>query len=94
MRQLRTLIIKFNIDDNSLVNKGTKEIIVRIINPSGSVLYQVSSEKVKTFTYNEKELFFSLKKDILFDNSQQQVRFEYMKKDKFRKGEYNIENLL
>ncbi len=90
VRHLSTLLVHFTLSDNPLAEVGTKEIILRIIEPEGSVLYQAASGS-KTFNYKDEKLFFSLKQDILFDNSQQQINFQYLKGSEFKKGQHKVE---
>lgn len=89
-RQLEKLKIMFNLDENPLAELGTKKIILRIIEPEGSALYNVASGS-GTFTFKGNELFYTAAQEVLFDNSKQLIVFEYDKGSEFKKGQYKIE---
>lgn len=89
-KQLDKLKITFNIEENSLAEVGAKNIIMRIIEPEGSALYNVAAGS-GTFEYNGEEVFFTSSKEILFDNSNQQITFEYEKGSEFKKGLHKVE---
>ena len=89
-KQLDKLRISFNIEDNPLAEVGAKNIILRIIEPEGSALYNVAAGS-GTFDFNGEEVFFTSSKEILFDNSNQLVSFEYEKGSEFKKGRHKVE---
>ncbi|GAB4344701.1 MAG: hypothetical protein OHK0038_24930 [Flammeovirgaceae bacterium] len=89
-RQLEKLKVMFNLDENPLAELGTKKIILRIIEPEGSALYNVASGS-GTFLFKGNEMFYTTAQEILFDNSKQLVVFEYDKGSEFKKGQYKAE---
>ncbi len=91
IRQLDKLKIAFKVAENDLAELGTKEVFMRLIDPNQSVLYNVTSSNSGTFTKDGKDLFFTQKKDFLFDNSNQTVEIEFYKGSEFRKGLYRVE---
>jgi len=90
VRQVEKIQVIFNLDKNDLAEIGTKRILLRIIDPDNSALYNVASGS-GTFLYKGKELFYTAMQELLFDNSMQQVTFEYEKGSEFKKGQYTIE---
>ena len=89
-KQIEKLRITFKIEENSLAEVGAKNIIMRIVEPEGSALYNVAAGS-GTFTHNGEEIFYTSSKEILFDNSNQQVSFEYEKGSEFKKGLHKVE---
>ncbi len=90
VKQLDKLRITFNIEENALAEVGAKNIIMRIIEPEGSALYNVAAGS-GTFQHNGEEIFYTASKEILFDNSNQLVTFEYEKGSEFKKGLHKVE---
>jgi len=89
-KQLDKLKITFNLEENALAEVGAKNIIMRIIEPEGSALYNVAAGS-GTFEHNGEEIFYTSSKEILFDNSNQLVTFEYEKGSEFKKGLHKVE---
>ena len=77
-------------DENKLAEIGTKKILLRILDPEGSALYNVGSGS-GSFTYRGSELFYTGYTELLFDNTQQTVKFEYEKGSEFKSGKYDTE---
>ncbi len=90
VRHLEKIQVLFNLDKNDLAEIGTKRILLRIIDPENSALYNVASGS-GTFLYKGNELFYTAMQELLFDNSMQQVVFEYEKGSEFKKGQYTVE---
>ncbi|MBX2843883.1 MAG: chromosome segregation protein SMC [Flammeovirgaceae bacterium] len=89
-KQIEQLKISFNIEENPLAEIGAKTLILRIIEPEGSALYNVAAGS-GTFEYNGKEIFYTANQEILFDNSKQMVTFNYDKGNEFKKGRHKVE---
>ncbi|WP_020527943.1 hypothetical protein [Flexithrix dorotheae] len=89
-KQIEQLKISFNIEENPLAEIGAKTLILRIIEPEGSALYNVAAGS-GTFEYNGKEIFYTANQEILFDNTQQMVTFNYDKGNEFKKGRHKVE---
>jgi len=82
--------ISFNLGKNEVAAKETKEILMRLIEPDGSALYNLSTGS-GTFMLNGEETFYTAKRDIVFDNSQQAVSFVYSKGAEYKRGLHTIE---
>jgi len=89
-RQLYTLKVVFNIAKNNVAPLEAKEIFVRIIDENGQVIFDVNKGS-GSFMLDGKETFYTAKKDVLFDNSQQQLSFTYDKGSEYDKGVYTME---
>ena len=88
-RSLDKLIINFTVLENSLSKIEVLDIYLRIIKPSGQVLYDISKGS-GSFTFDKRELFYSTKDEILIDRSEMTYNLEYVKSEEFNKGEYQV----
>lgn len=82
--------VAFKLGKNEVAPKGSKEIMMRLIEPDGSALYNLATGS-GTFDYEGKEQFYTAKRDIVFDNTQQQVSFIYSKGAPYKQGKHTIE---
>lgn len=89
-RHIDKLKVIFNIAENEVAPVEGKEIIVRIVDNNGKVIFDVSRGS-GTFMINGKEEFYTASKEILFDNTRQQLTFEYEKGTEFEEGLYTLE---
>ncbi len=89
-RQLVKLKVTFNIAKNEVAPLETKEILIRVIDENGQVIFDVSRGS-GSFILNGKETFYTAAQDVLFDNSGQQLTFEYEKGSRFDPGQYKVE---
>ena len=88
-RSLDKLIINFTVLENSLSKIEVLDIYLRIIKPSGQVLYDISKGS-GSFTFDKRELFYSTKDKILIDRSEMTYNLEYVKSEEFNKGKYQV----
>ncbi len=89
-RQLDKLKVTFNIAENKVAPIEGKEILIRIIDANGQVIFDVANGS-GTFMLDDKEAFYTASQEILFDNSRQQVTFLYDKGSEYEKGDYVME---
>lgn len=89
-RQIETLKVTFNIAENSVATKEAIDVLIRVIEPGGNVLFDVATTS-GTFMVEGRELFYTAKQTILFDNTRQGLTFEYVKGSKYVKGEHTVE---
>lgn len=90
VRQLVKLLVKYQLEINDLAEIGTKEIFLRIVEPDGSALYNLTAGS-GSFDFNTGKLFYTKSQEILFDNSGQSFQFEFDKGTDFKKGQYIVE---
>jgi cell division protein ZapB len=57
--------------------------------PSGQVLYDISKGS-GSFTYEKREIFYSIKDEILIDKSEMKYNLEYIKSEDLDKGTYKV----
>jgi cell division protein ZapB len=89
-RQIDKLRVGFNIARNDVAPVEGKEILMRITDENGNVLFDVARGS-GTFVLDGKETFYTAKQEILFDNTQQGVNFVYDKGSEYLPGLYRME---
>lgn len=89
-RQIEKLKVTFSLAENNVAPIEGKEIVIRVIDQDGKVIFDVAKGS-GTFIYNGKEEFFTAKQDILFDNSKQNLTYFYEKSSEFAAGKYTME---
>jgi len=89
-KNIDKLKVSFNLGDNKVARKDKKQMIARVLDPTGKVLFDVA-DGGGFFVLDGKEAPYTLKESILFDNSNQQVTFEYKKGAEYVSGTYAVE---
>jgi cell division protein ZapB len=89
-RQIEKLKVSFNLADNKVAQPEGKNIIVRVINPTGKALFDVATGS-GSFMIEGKEMFYTAKQEILFDNTQQRLSFLYDRGQEYEEGIYKVE---
>jgi chromosome segregation ATPase len=89
-RQISKLRIDFNLAENEVAPVEGKKILIRIIDESGQVLFDVARGS-GTFMFEGKEEFFTAAQEILFDNTKQKLSFIYEKGSDYPEGNYTVE---
>jgi cell division protein FtsB len=84
------LKVAFNLGDNKVARKDNKQIHFRLFEPGGSVLYDAATGG-GFFSLDGKEVPYTDKKSIKFDNSRQQVGFVFVKGGEYKPGTYKVE---
>ena len=89
-RQVDKIKVSFNIAQNDVAPIEGKNILVRIVDDKGQVIFDVAKGS-GTFMYDNKEEFYTANQEILFDNSKQRLTFEYAKGSEYEPGVYLLE---
>lgn len=89
-RQVDKIKITFNLAKNDVAPKGTRDIMMRLIEPDGSALFNLALGS-GTFLVNGEETYYTAKREIVFDNTQQPVSFVYSKGADYKKGKHTVE---
>lgn len=89
-RHIEKLKIQFNLAENSVAQPEGKNIILRVINPIGNALFDVATGS-GSFMIDGKEMFYTAKQEILFDNTQQELSFIYDRGEEYEEGVYQLE---
>jgi cell division protein ZapB len=89
-RQISKLKVDFNIAENNVAPVEGKKIMIRIIDESGQVIFDVARGS-GTFIYSGKEEFYTASQEILFDNTRQRLTYLYEKGSDYASGTYVLE---
>ena len=80
----------FHLQENPLASKEIKTVYLRIIEPTGITLsdYSLGSG---TFPFKGKDLVYTAKQRIFYENNHQSVEFIYSRPNSYREGRHEIE---
>lgn len=82
--------VAFKLAKNDVATKEPKTVYMRLIEPDGAALYNLSTGS-GAFQIDGENVFYTAKRDFVFDNTQQQLSFVYDKNAEYKKGEHTIE---
>jgi len=89
-RRVDRLKITFGLARNDVSPKETKSIYLRVLEPDGAALYNLSTGG-GTFSVDGQEAFYTQKQDVVFDNSRQRLEFVYAKGGDYKTGLHTVE---
>jgi hypothetical protein len=89
-KKVDKLKIVFSLADNKVAKKDNKQIMLRVVDPSGAVLFD-NTTGGGTFTAGGKELPYTAMQDISFSNTKQKLTYNYVKGSPYVPGTYKIE---
>jgi predicted RNase H-like nuclease (RuvC/YqgF family) len=89
-RQIESIKVTFNIAENKVAPVDGKDVLVRIVAPDGNVLFDVTRGS-GTFMFDNREMYFTAKQEILFDNTRQKLSFLYKKGSEYALGIHKVE---
>ena len=89
-RKVDRVKVSFSLARNDVTPKDTKTIYMRILEPDGAALYNLSTGG-GTFTVDGQEAFYTMKQDVVFDNSKQALNFVYAKGGDYKIGPHTVE---
>lgn len=89
-KRVEKIKVSFNLAKNEVAQKEAKEVLMRLIEPDGAAVYNLSTGS-GTFMLDGQETYFTAKRDIVFDNTQQNVSFVYAKGAAYKRGAHTVE---
>ena len=89
-KQLEKLKVEFNLAENKVAPIEGKNIMIRVVDENGQVLFDLAKGS-GTFMLNNKEEFYTAAQEILFDNTKQKLVFLYEKGSEYASGNYSVE---
>ncbi|WP_299757568.1 hypothetical protein [uncultured Pontibacter sp.] len=89
-KQVDKLRIDFTLARNEVAKKEPKTVYMRMIEPDGAALYNLSTGS-GMFQIDGEEMYYTAKRDFVFDNSQQALSFTYDKNAEYKKGQHTVE---
>lgn len=90
-KKVSSLIIRSTLADNKVAEQSNKEFYLRIIEPSGNVLFSLETGGGSFEANDNKTKFYTQKKSLLFDNTNQPLNFTYEKGEEYVEGNYKVE---
>jgi len=82
--------ITFTLGENEVAEKNEKEFLLKVTDPLGAVLYDLSSGG-GIFSINGEKAFYTSRQTLVFDNSRQSLEFVYKKGINFIPGKHTFE---
>ncbi|GHA57749.1 hypothetical protein [Pontibacter akesuensis] len=82
--------VDFKLGKNDVAVKEPKTVYMRLIEPDGAALYNLSTGS-GTFQIEGEDMYYTAKRDFVFDNTQQPITFTYDKNAEYKKGQHTIE---
>ncbi len=82
--------VAFKLAKNDVAQKEPKTVYMRLIEPDGAALYNLSTGS-GTFQIDGEDMYYTSKRDFVFDNTQQQLSMVYDKNAEYKKGQHTIE---
>ena len=82
--------IEFTVNENKVAPIEGKGLLVRVIAPDNNVLFDVTRGS-GSFNFEGREMFFTAKKEILYDRSSQKVTLLYDKGSEYELGQHTVE---
>ena len=84
------LKVTFNLSENPVAKKTKKQIMLRVVEPNEAVLFDMSTGG-GFFISEGKEIPYTAKEEVDFDNTRQRVSFIYIKGSPYKPGNYTVE---
>jgi multidrug efflux pump subunit AcrA (membrane-fusion protein) len=88
-RYIERIKIDFNIADNKVAGKGPRTIYVQVLAPNSQPIFDVAKGS-GTFMLDGNEQFYTVKQDMIFDNSEKELTFYYEKGSDYVSGVHVI----
>lgn len=88
-KKIDQLKVSFILPSNPLTDTNNKDVFLRVTDPQGGVLNDMSKGGV--LNYANQEIGYSIKQSVPFTNNDQRVEMFYKKEIAFKSGEYKIE---
>jgi len=89
-KKVQRVRICFMISENALVTKGNKSIYLRIVGPDQNIL-TIGKDDANMFNYEGKEIAYSIKKDVYYDNKAMDMCVYWDKTKEFQRGVYDVD---
>ncbi|EAZ80635.1 hypothetical protein [Algoriphagus machipongonensis] len=88
-RQIERIKVSFNFVDNKVAEKGPRNVYVQILAPNAQPIFDVAKGS-GTFMMDGVEEFYTVKQDIIFDNTEQELTFYYEKGSDYTSGTHEV----
>lgn len=88
-RQMERIKVSFNLADNKVAEKGPRNIYVQVLAPNAQPIFDVAKGS-GTFMMDGAEKFYTVKQDVIFDNTEQELTFFYEKGTDYTSGIHQV----
>ncbi|MDN3205747.1 hypothetical protein [Algoriphagus sediminis] len=88
-RQIERIKVSFNLANNEVALNGPRNIYVQILDPNNQPIFDVAKGS-GTFMLEGAEEFYTVKQDIIFDNSGEELSFYYEKGTDYLSGDHQV----
>ncbi|NVK51199.1 MAG: hypothetical protein HWE09_15615 [Cyclobacteriaceae bacterium] len=88
-RQIERIKVSFNFAENKVAPPGPRNVYVQILAPNEQPIFDVAKGS-GTFTVDGVEQFYTVKQDVLFNNSGEALTFYYEKGSDYASGDHTI----
>ncbi|PZX48747.1 GumC domain-containing protein [Algoriphagus chordae] len=88
-RQIERIKVSFNLADNKVAEKGPRNIYVQVLAPNEQPIFDVAKGS-GTFMMEGAEQFYTVKQDVIFDNTEQELTFFYEKGSDYTSGIHQV----
>ncbi len=91
-KRIDKLRVSFTLAENLVAEKGGRDVYLRLVEPDGAALFDLANGGGSFKAFNsEKEIFYTMKQTILFENKGQKVTYEYKKGSVHKPGKQVIQ---
>ena len=84
-----TLLEETGLNIDELAKIEVLDIYIRVEKPSGDVFFDISKGS-GSFTFENRELFYTIKEEILVDRFEKKLSLEYEKNEDFNRGVHKV----
>jgi len=89
-RRVGKIQVCLTIGANAIVESGTRDVYLRIADKNGNV-FPKGGDSTKVFIFEEKEIVYSAKKSINYQNQAKDLCIYFSKKDEFLPQKYTVD---
>lgn len=89
-RSVGKIKVQFNLAENKVAPLEGKKILIRVLDETNQVIFDLAKGS-GTFRINGREEWYTSAQEILFDNTRQELSFQYDKGSDYAPGNYTIE---
>jgi hypothetical protein len=90
-KKMEAIVLHFNIAENNIAPFNKKEIAMRLVGPDGAVLFDLANGGGNIKTSQNETIYYTLKQNLLFDNTSQVMTFPYFKGSEWEVGAYQVQ---
>jgi len=88
-RQIERIKVSFNLANNEVALNGPRNIYVQILDPNNQPIFDVAKGS-GTFMLEGAEEFYTVKQDVIFDNSGEELSFYFEKGTDYLSGDHQV----